>query len=126
MKTLSESIIGRKSISNISNRKGQIPKSLDDLKYGDFVEISGGFGGTYLYVPHSVTNMVFNVDVDGFIRPSEYWTTKTYSSLFPYDRINKTHKIERIIGRVSKDEYENLKTKKDVSHLFNKYNIPSK
>lgn len=120
MKTLSESIIGRKgAYRNI------IPKSFDDLEYGDFVEISGNFGGTFLYVPHHVTNMVFNVDVDGLIRPSDYWMTISYSSSFPYN-YRKTHKIERIIGWASKDEYENLKTKNDVSRLFDKYNMPSK
>ena len=122
MKTLSESIIGRKGISY---RKGIIPKSLDDLEYGDFVEISGDFGGIFLYVPHSVSNMVFGTNRDTFIRPSDYWATLSYGSYFPYNS-RKSHKIERIIGQASKDEYENLKTKNDVSRLFNKYNMPSK
>jgi len=121
MKTLSESIIGRKG----AYRKDIIPKSFDDLEYGDFVKISGDFGGTFLYVPHHVTNTVFNVDTDGFIRPSDYWTTLSYISYFPYN-FRKSHKIERIIGQVSKYEYENLKTKNDVSRLFNKYKMPSK
>lgn len=122
MKTLSESIIGRKGISY---QKDRIPKSFDELEYGDFIEISGDFGGTFLYVPHSVTNMIFNFDEDTFIRPSDYWKTGSYRSSFPYN-YRKSHKIERIIGQASKYEYENLKTKNDVSRLFNKYNMPSK
>jgi len=122
MKTLSESIIGRKGISY---RKGIIPECFDDLEYGDFIEISGDYGGTFLYIPHHVTNVVFDVDADAFIRPSDYWTTLSYDSYFPYN-FRKSHKIERIIGQASKDEYENLKTKNDVSRLFNKYNMPSK
>ena len=122
MKTLSESIIGRKGVSY---RKDIIPERFDDLEYGDFVEISGGFGGTFLYVPHHVTNIVFNADMDGFIRPSDYWTTISYSSSFQYN-YRETHKIERIIGSVSEKEYNNLKTKNDVSRLFKKYKMSSK
>lgn len=118
MKTLSESIIGRKG----TYRKDIIPESFYDLEYGDFIEISGRFGGTFLYVPYSA---VFDAK-DVFIRPSEYWQAESYNDSFPYDHINRTHKIERIIGQVSKDEYENLKTKNDLSHLFDKYNMPSK
>lgn len=123
MKTLYESIIGRKSVY----RRDRMPKSFDDLEYGDFIEISGQFGGTFLYVPHYVNNMVFNVDrdMDAFIRPSDYWMTVSYSFSFPYNS-RSTHKIERIIGHVSENEYNNLKTKNDVSRLFNKYNMPCK
>lgn len=121
MKTLSESIIGRKG----TYRKDIIPKSFDDLEYGDFIEISGDLGGVFLYVPHSVANMFFNADADAFIRPSDYWSTLSYGSYFPYN-FGKAHKIERIIGSVSENEYNNLKTKNDVSHLFNKYKMPSK
>jgi len=122
MRTLQESIIGRKG----TPYRKPIPKSFDDLEYGDFIEISGIFGGTFLYVPHSVSDIYFNNNVDAFIRPSDYWTAETFKFSFPYHNTDKTHKIEKIIGSVSENEYSNLKTKKDVSHLFNKYNIPSK
>ena len=124
MKTLSESIIGRKGAYRKDIRKDIIPKSFDDLEYGDFIEISGKFGGVFLYVPRHVTSAIFNADVDAFIRPSDYWKVESYDFSFPYNGMG-THKMEKIIWSVSENEYKNLKTKKDLSLLFNKYNIPS-
>ena len=124
MKTLSESIIGRKG-TPYRNRKGEIPKSLDDLEYGDFIEISGDFGGTFLYVPRHVTSTIFNDDVDAFVKPSNYWTIGSYGFSFPYSS-RGSHKIERIIWSVRENEYKNLKTRNDLFHLFDKYNIPIK
>ena len=123
MKTLSESIIGRKG-TPYRNRKDEIPKSLDDLEYGDFIEISGKFGGVFLYVPRHVTSAIFNDYADAFIRPSDYWKVESYDFSFPYNGMG-SHKIERITWSVRENEYKNLKTKNDLSHLFNKYNIPS-
>lgn len=121
MRTLQESIIGRKG----AYRKGIIPKSLDDLEYGDLIEISGQFGGVFLYVPQHVVNKIFvnEVNEDAFIEPSSYWRAGEFSISFPYNS-RKSHRIEKIIGSVREDEYNNLETKNDLSRLFKKYNIP--
>ncbi len=122
MKTLSESIIGRKGVY----RKDIIPESFDDLEYGDFIEISGDLEGVFLYIPQHVANNLAKGNVgDVFVGYSDFWQAESFKSSFPYNYIYEA-KIERIIRSADKDEYENLKTKNDVSRLFNKYKMPSK
>lgn len=122
MKTLSESIIGRKG----AYRKDIIPKSFYDLEYGDFVEISGDLEGAFLYIPQHIANNLFNAKGDMgdvFVRYSDFLWAGLFKSFFPYNYIREA-KIERIIRSTDEDEYKNLKTRNDVSRLFKKYNIP--
>ena len=131
MKSITESIIGRKST----------PKSLrsfDNLRYGDVVEVCDeGNIDMYIYIPLKQLKDIrssygLSMEADGFVRydPNprghlSYWDASVFRQTFPESEIwGELVKITKYITHIN--EWQSISDGDDIKKLFNKYNIPVK
>ena len=133
MKTLQESIIGRRG----SHRHFKLKelRCFGDLEYGDIVIIQNHiFPGSkyYIYLPKGICYLLFNTRLreDAFVTcnrnnnlvPITYWKADGFNHYdFPlFTRGNA--EIVSYEGHVQ--EYNSIKTPEDVKLIFDKYNLP--
>lgn len=134
MKTLLESIIGRRGSSIRSKSKDL--KSFGDLEYGDIVIIQKRMvpdrGGKYfIYLPKEICYLLFNnLREDVFVTcnlndklvPLSYWKADGFNNYgFPFFEKGAAE-IVSYEGHVQ--EYNSIKTREDVKRIFDKYNLP--
>lgn len=127
MKSIIESIIGRKGESKVL-------RSFKDLRYGDVVEIydDGDEVNTciYIYMPLKNIKQILR-EYDGFVTWNNdvgsisYWPSSNFEQRFP----NHKHywdsvKITRYVTHIN--EWQSISDGDDIKKLFNKYNIPIK
>ena len=139
MRTLQESIIGRKG--NLRNDL----RSFSDLRYGDVLLIKLGSTSAHslstttccLYLPEKITKQLFP-QLPKFLKDrlgrfvyfsgafeDEMCSFKAsnYKDNFPKDHLNSSEIIE-CINHIEEYDYLQLKTDQDVLELFDKYNLP--
>lgn len=132
MKTLLESIIGRRGSSIRSKSKDL--KSFGDLEYGDIVIIQNRAtrGSKYfIYLPKEICYFLFNnLREDAFVTcnlndklvPLSYWKADGFNYYnFPIFTRGAAE-IVSYEGHVQ--EYNSIKTREDVKRIFDKYNLP--
>lgn len=132
MKSIKESIIGRRGISRELHK-------FNDLRYGDFVTIeipsNHNYVGVFLYVPDDIAKLVCDLRHGpyGFGRfisakkyIDEYVVPEINAANFkdnfpecPKDKVNLYSKITNYNGHT--EEYKSIKDKKDVVDIFKKY-----
>lgn len=124
MKTLQESIIGRKGVD------GMQIQSIKDLHYGDVIEIDvNGNPEYYVYMPlEQITDSIF--DGGGFVRYDAtnsnhfvFWESIKFDQSLRYDTgHNFVATIIRKIKHIG--EWSSISRGNDIKKLFNKYHIP--
>jgi len=132
MKTLQESIIGRKGSSIRSKSKAL--RCFGDLEYGDIVIIqnySRRDSKYYIYLPKEICSPLFNfLREDAFVTcnlndklvPLSYWKADGFNYYgFPLFAAGAAE-IVSYEGHVR--EYNSIKTQVDVKRIFDKYNLP--
>ena len=129
MKSISESIIGRKSTPKVL-------RSFKDLRYGDVIEINNELDGVtmaYIYMPMKlIKRHTYNsYDFDGFITYKgnvnfrvSFWRSSEFIRAFPeHEDWGSLVKISRYITHIN--EWQSISGGDDIKKLFDKYNIPT-
>lgn len=128
MKSITESIIGRKGVSKAL-------RSFKDLQHGDVVEIYDDENvGMYIYMPLKNIKQIsqdISQDYDGFVTWNNddgvvsYWPSSAFKQRFPnHKHFWDSVKITRYVTHIN--EWQSISDGDDIKNLFNKYNIPIK